>query len=152
MQHVRILAVLILSGLFGCTQGVHSISDQGVDPVEAAVIQVAVGAAMAALPDTIVPAYGVTSALLAERTNELAGAVNLEVFDDIVRKEINKLNLDPLTLQSCNELVVLVEAKISQQFSGLSVPDADRLVVVWQVIEIVNKTAEARLEMAPQKG
>ena len=138
--------VCFVALIFGCAQN-STLVDGTVDPVEIAVIQVAVGAAMSNLPSTVIPAYSVTSALLATRADESSTPIKIEEFDNRVKSEMEKLNLDPLTLQSCNELITLIEAKINQKLSGLGVPEDKRLVVVWQVIEVVNRTAQARLNM-----
>ena len=134
--------------LGGCAQnGTSTIGDGQVDPVEAAVIQLSVGTIMAAYPKTIVPAFQVTSALLALKSSD-ASIVVLNDLDAILKEETAKLNLDPLTLQSFNDLVVLVKASLNQQLANQGIAlDDEKLVVAWKVVEIVNQTAKARLYM-----
>ena len=133
----------------GCAQnGTSTIGNGQVDPVEAAVIQLSVGTIMAAYPKTIVPAFQVTSALLALKVNDTSNIIELINLDEALKAETAKLNLDPLTLQSFNDLVVLVKASLNQQLESQGlVLDSDKLVVAWKVVEIVNNTAKARIYM-----
>ena len=135
--------------LGGCAQnGTSTIGSGQVDPVEAAVIQLSVGTIMAAYPKTIVPAFQVTSALLALKVNDASNIIELVNLDEALKAETDKLNLDPLTLQSFNDLVVLVKASLNQQLESQGlVLDSEKLVVAWKVVEIVNNTAKARLYM-----
>jgi hypothetical protein len=128
--------------------GGTTLGDGQVDPVEAAVIQLSVGATMAAYPKTIVPAFQVTSAMLAMKTGSTSSIVELSGLDEILKAETAKLNLDPITLQSFNDLIVLVKASLNQQLANQGIAlDDEKLVVAWKVVEIVNATAKARLFM-----
>ena len=63
----RILAVIfvaIISIISGCANTSKTLGDGKIDAVESASINVAVGVAFSAKPETIVPAYAVTTALL----------------------------------------------------------------------------------------
>lgn len=135
--------------LTACTpNGGTTLGDGQVDLVEAAVIQLSVGATMAAYPKTIMPAFEVTSALLALKTGSTTDIVELSGLDAALKAETDKLNLDPLTLQSFNDLVVLVKASLNQQLANQGIAlDDEKLVVAWKVVEIVNETAKARLYM-----
>jgi hypothetical protein len=120
-----------------------TIGDGKVDEVEAASIRVAVGLAFAARPDTIAPAYAVTTALLAGMK---AGAVvELPNLDGIIAKEVALLKLDPLTAANFDDLITLVKAKIKAQVTLPNLPDTQKMVVVKQVVEIVQQSAALRL-------
>ena len=138
--------------LGGCAQtSTSTIGNGQVDPVEAATIQLSVGTIMAAYPKTIVPALQVTSALLAIKNNT-TNIVELNDLDILLKAETAKLNLDPLTLQSFNDLIVLVKASINQKLESQGVIlDNEKLVVAWKVVEIVNNTAKARIYMLDKR-
>lgn len=127
----------------GCNGVSSSVGDGKVDAVEAATIRLAVGAAMSAKPETIVPAYAVTKTLLAVMDG--SEAVQVRDLESALDERIDNLHLTPLERQSVSDLVTLVRANITDRISGIA-PDL-KLVVVRAVIEIVHETAYARLQM-----
>ena len=60
-------------------------------------------------------------------------------------KEIDKLNLDPLTRQSARDLVALIKAQIMQQLNVQGPPQSTKMLVVKQIVQIVHDTAAARI-------
>ena len=140
------LVMCVFLALQGCaTDGTSTIGDGKIDPVEAAVIQLSVGASMAAYPKTVIPAFEVTSALLALRDDNTIEIIELSSLDSALTIETAKLNLDPLTLQSFNDLVEVVKASIAQKLDVQGILPDEKLVVAWKVVEIVNATAKARI-------
>ena len=155
----KIVTILCILGcLFfieGCTNtnnqanSIQIITPDGkIDAVEAATIRLAVGAALSAKPETIKPAYAVSTALLAT-INTLDYAVLVSVVDKAIQNEVNKLNLDNLTKQSFNDLIVLVKAQIKQQIN-VSIDTSDiiseqRKVLISDILKIVQEASSARL-------
>ena len=146
-QLVLGLVLSVFLVLQGCaTDGTSTFGDGKVDPVESALIQLSVGATMAANPKLIVPSFQVTNVLLALKEGSTMDIVDLANLDSILGAEVAKLDLDPLTLQSFNDLIVLVKASLMQQIDSTPMLDSDKLVVAWKVVEIVNATAKVRLD------
>jgi hypothetical protein len=141
MKKIAYLLLPLLM-LFGCS-GKSTIGDGQVDEVEAASIRVAVGMAFQARPDTIAPAYAVSTALLAGM--KVGAAVELPSLDGIIAKEVALLKLDPLTAANFDDLITLVKAKIKAQVALPNLPDIQKMVVVKQVVEIVQQSAAVRL-------
>ena len=113
------------------------------DPVETATIRVAVGLAMTAEPKTIVPAYAVSTALLAILDG--TEITTLGVLCPAVDEEIDKLNLTDAERASFMELVELVKASIIQQ---LDLPDMDvaqKIVIIKGIVQIVRDASIARI-------
>lgn len=119
-----------------------SIGDGKVDIVEAAVIQVAVGAAMSAKPELIAPSYAVSTALLTML--DASTTTSPSMLETVLGKEIDKLNLDPLTHQSVRDLVTLIKAKIVQELNLTDAPNT-KMVVLKQIVQIVHDTAAVRI-------
>lgn len=147
------LMFLLLFGCFGFTGcqkgngiGGTTIGDGKIDPVEAATISFAVGIAMSARPSAILPAYGVSTALLALLSDNTQ-SVTIPILDAAVAKEVAKLNLDPITKQSFNDLVTLIKAEISSRLKVPNLGESEKLIVVKQFIQIVHDSAAARLEI-----
>lgn len=144
-QEIAIILCLFVC-LFGCAQNVPITIDGKISSVEAATIQLAVGVVFSQNPETVIPAYGVSTALLAilSGTNE---STTVSALDALVAKEADKLNLDPLTRQSFNDLVNLVKVQITDMLAaeGIANPSG-ALVLVKDVIQIVNNSAKARLD------
>lgn len=140
-----ILITLFCSVLFlsACNpNGGSSIGDGKVDIVEAAVIQVAVGAAMSAKPELIAPSYAVSTALLTML--DASTITSPSMLETVLGKEIDKLNLDPLTRQSVLDLVALIKAKIVQELNLTDAPNT-KMIVLKQIVQIVHDTAAARI-------
>lgn len=125
----------------GCAT--KNIGDGQVDAVEDAIIRLAVGAAMTARPETVVPAYGVTKALLVAMDTQTT--IHISILEKIVDQKLEALDLTPLEKQSMSDLVTLVRANIESRVSGLA-PEL-QLVVVRYVIEIVHESAAVRLNL-----
>ena len=66
----------------------------------------------------------------------------------VLGKEIDKLNLDPLTKQSVYDLTGLIEAQIIKELGDYNIND--KLILVRQVIVIVHNTAEQRIKYIEQ--
>lgn len=140
-----ILITLFCSVLFlsACNpNGGSSIGDGKVDIVEAAVIQAAVGAAMSAKPELVDPAYAVSTALLTML--DASTITSPSLLETVLGKEIDKLNLDPLTRQSVRDLVALIKAKIVQELNLTDAPNT-KMIVLKQIVQIVHDTAAARI-------
>jgi hypothetical protein len=140
---VSILMMVMMLIVSSCANNQTTIRNGKVDPVEAATIQIAVGVAFAANPKTIVPAYAVTTALLKIMSNNNEEVVP-SMVKDMIFKEIDKLKLDKLTLLSMHDLISLVEAEIKMKVDA-QYGDANKLVVIKQVVKIIHDTAEARI-------
>ena len=141
MNMVTFLLVLIVCALTGCVTS--NVGDGKVDAVEAATIRAAVGVSMSARPETVVPAYAVTKALLAVMDGP--EAVLLKDLEPELDDRIDALNLTPMEKAAVLDLVAVVRVNIEARLSGLA-PDL-KLVVVRTVIEIVHNTAAYRLNM-----
>jgi len=137
------LTLALLLMLVGCNgAGTNSsIGDGQVDAVETAMIRLAVGAAMTAKPETVVPAYAVSKALLIVMDTD--NPVKLAILNMVIQDKIKDLNLTPYEEQSVMDLVSLVRAKLVDMVGGLD-PGA-RIVVVKAVVQIVHDAAGARL-------
>jgi len=118
-----------------------------IDPIEAATINLAVSIALQSYPDVILPAYGVATALLALLSNNTKEVVSLAVLDDVLRKETDKLNLDPLTKQAFNDLVTLIKLEIENKINIEGMTENEKLVVVMDVVKIVHQTTSLRLQI-----
>ncbi|EMS79205.1 hypothetical protein [Desulfotignum phosphitoxidans] len=127
----------------GCAGTTARVGDGQVDAVETATIRLAVGAAMSVKPETIVPAYAVTKALLAVMDG--TEAVQVKDLEKVLVEQIEVLNLTPLEQQSMADLVGLIRANIEARISGLA--PGLQLVVVRAVVEIVHDAASARLNL-----
>ena len=143
-----LLIVFFAIGLTACKEeGSSTLGNGRVDPGEAAALRVAVGLAFTARPDTVAPAYAVSTAVLAV-LGDGSTPVPLDSIDGLIGKETAKLKLAPATLQSFNDLILLAKAEITQKLSTDTDATA-RQVVVRDVVTIVQQTAAARLGMAP---
>lgn len=143
MDMLTFLFVLIAFAMMvaGCVTS--SVGDGQVDQVEAATIRAAVGVSMSARPETVVPAYAVTKALLAIMDGD--EPVQLKDLEAALNDQIDTLNLSPMEKAAVMDLAALVQANIEARLVGL-IPDM-HLVVVRSVIEIVHETAAYRLNM-----
>lgn len=141
-----IILLVALYGLFGCAAPAGSASTLGngkVDAVEAATLRVAVGLAFTARPDTVAPAYAVSTALLAGLSADYVALP--AAVDGIISRETERLNLDPATLASFGDLLLLIKAEITQRISVDAVDDPGKRVMVRELVAIVQETAAARL-------
>ena len=113
------------------------------DPVETATIRVAVGLAMTAEPRTVVPAYAVSTALLAILDG--TETTTLGALCPAVDKEIDKLNLTDAERASFIELVELVKARILQQLGSTNMDVAQKIVLIKGIVQIVRDASIARI-------
>ena len=140
----KIIFILLLAlAMTGCAM-TQNLGDGKVDEVEASVIRVAVGGALAAYPAAIAPAYAVSTAVL--QFMDGSEAVDLSMLESKAGDEINKLQLTDLEKQSAIDLLGVVKANIKAELTkaGITDPDA-KLVVVKTVLEIIKESAKARL-------
>lgn len=143
MKFLSVLLLVIAISFLGCqTTGTDSgIGDGKVDAVETAVIRLAVGGAMTSMPETVVPAYAVSKALLVAMDGD--NPIKLSLLSKAVEKKVDGLDLTVYEKQSVMDLVELVKAQIMDRIGGLDA--GDRIVVVKAVIQIVHDAAGARL-------
>lgn len=136
----KIIALLMMILMTGCAT--VDIDGQ-VDPTETAMIRVAVGMAMTAEPDTVLPAYAVSTALLAIMDG--TEITSFDTLDKAVDKEINDLALTTAERASFMELVTLVKARIIQQLNLPGLDATQQLVIVKNVIQIVRDASMVRI-------
>jgi hypothetical protein len=140
-----LLAVLCL-GLTGCAgttiENNALITDGKLTTTGALTLQVAVGAAMNAKPESIKPAYLVTGELLNITGNNTSTFTDV---DKLIEIEINKLELDPLTKQSVIELAGLIKQTVVEMLKKEGLSTDQRMVVAIDVIKIIHQAAKARL-------
>lgn len=144
---MMICLAVMLTACSGTGPGGSTLGDGQVDQVEAASIRVAVGLALTAKPEAVVPAYGVSTAVLAILPPGEGAEVDVSLIDGVIANEVDKLNLDPLTRQSFNDLVALARAEVTKQLSA-GLQGNQRLVVVRDIVAIIQQSAAARLEVA----
>lgn len=144
---IALLCMLCAAFLLGCQQG-SNIGDGKVDQVEAATIQVAVGLAMTARPDTVAPAYAVSTAILAVLDTSTAQTALAAAVDTALTAKLNDLHLDAPTKASVQDLALLIRAQVMEQLSAANIPAAEKRVVIREVVAIVQRTAAARLGVA----
>ena len=144
---VMILLLLVsltsCTGTTGTSSVVGNIGDGKVDEVEAASINLVVGAFLFANPKLIKPTYDVSSVLLAVIDNKTITTVAL--LDGFLNSEVDKLNFDKVTTQSFKDLVKLVKAKMVQDLTISNIPESQNLVIVREVVSIVQQAAYVRL-------
>lgn len=144
-----VMSLLLLVSLTSCTgttgtsSVVGNIGDGKVDEVEAASINLVVGAFLFANPKLIKPTYDVSSMLLAVIDNKTITTVAL--LDGFLNSEVDKLNFDKVTTQSFKDLVKLVKAKMVQDLTISNIPESQKLVIVREVVSIVQQAAYVRL-------
>jgi len=145
MKNLWVHLCLIVVMLSGCASNTTSIGDGKVDPVESATISLSVGIAMSVRPDTIMPAYKVSGALLLLFSDN-SQVVTIELLEKVVFKEVDKLNLDPLTKQSFNDLITLIKAEITTTLvTAKTVNVNEKLIIIRDIIQIVYTSAANRL-------
>lgn len=143
------LLLFSLSVQFGCSgPGAANIGDGKVDQVEAATIQVAVGLAMTARPDTVAPAYAVSTAILAVIDTSTAETALAAAVDTALTAKLDELHLDAPTKASVQDLALLIRAQVMEQLSAANLPASEKRVVIREVVAIVQQTAAARLGVA----
>lgn len=153
MRNITIFLLAIFTAMIvgACAgpgpDGKSTFGDGKVDQVEAASIRVAVGLALGAKPEAVAPSYAVSTAVLALMPAGGGEPVDVSLIDAAIAKETGKLNLDHLTRQSFDDLVLLARAKIVEQI-GAKTEVSAKLVVVREVVAIIQQSAAARLGVA----
>jgi uncharacterized protein YceK len=137
----RFVLMLIIVLLAGCSTVTL---DGDIDPVESAAIRVAVGLAMSASPQTVLPAYAVSTALLA--ILEGSETAPLDTFDAAINAEADKLELTDMERASFDELIKLVRAETMRRLNLPEIDTEQKLVIVKTVIQIVREAALARIK------
>ena len=133
--------------LFGCSGKANqpTLGDGQIDQVESAALQVAVGLAFTARPDTIAPAYAVSTALLATLDQANAETALASAIDKAMEAKMAELNLDALTRQSVLDLAALIKAKTMEQIGGSDLIPSEKKVVIHDVLAIVQQAAATRM-------
>lgn len=152
MKKMLAMMCILVSLSFGCAQNGSNqlIVDGKLTAVGEASLQLAVGIALSSKPEIILPAYGVATALLAILSDS-STVSTIPGLQKAVDKELDKLHLDPLAKQSFNDLVVLVEAQIKQNIAKSGIEEEkEKIVIIKQMIQIVQNSAAARLEVSKQ--
>ena len=139
-----VMAVFLGISMVGCSgKNMGPIPIDGkIDIVEAQIIQVAVGVAMASKPEMVKPVYDISGKLLDNTSS--TEATTPALLKVVLGKEIDKLNVDPLTKQSIYDLAGLIEVQIIKELGEYNIDN--KIVLVRQVIQIVHNTAEARIK------
>ena len=144
-----VMSLLLLVSLTSCTgttgtsSVVGNIGDGKVDEVEAASINLVVGAFLFANPKLIKPTYDVSSVFLA--VIDIITITTVALLDGFLNSEVDKLNFDKVTTQSFKDLVKLVKAKMVQDLTISNIPESQKLVIVREVVSIVQQAAYVRL-------
>lgn len=137
-----VMAVVVLSGCAGCKVG-----DGKVDVVEAGVIRVAVGVAMSSRPESIRPAYAVSTALLKVISTDYVAEAS--AIDLAIARELDAIGLSGPDRLAFMDLVSSVMGIIIDQLK--SSPTAEsRRVLIGQVLQIVRESAASRISLETQ--
>lgn len=143
MKYGMLVVLFALLFITACSGTTSTIGDGQVDEVEAAVLRVAVGAAMSAAPEAVAPAYAVSTALLAKIDGD--DFVTLDLLSTNLDSRIAALDLSFAERQSVMDLVSLVKARIKSELKLSDKAEAQKLIVVRQIIQIVRDSSVARL-------
>lgn len=145
-------ALFVILFLVTSCSTTSTIGNGKLDPIEAATINLAVSMALQAYPEATLPAYGVATALLALLAdNAKKEMVSLSMLDEVLKNETDKLKLDPVTKQAFNDLVVIVKTEIENNINMAGMSEADKLVVVMDVVKVVQQTASLKLQLLNTK-
>lgn len=144
MKNLFLVLCVFMFSLSACTQtGTSTIGNGKIDTLEMATIQIAVGLAMNQKPETVIPSYLVTNELLALDANKVAS------FDDynlIVQKQIDSLNLDPMTKASALDLYMVVKEIIVSTLNKQGISEDQKYIVMMDIVKVINKSAKIRLQ------
>ena len=141
----KFISCVMLSLMVACSGQpiVDNVGDGKFDQKEQAYFQLAVGAAMSIRPEATAAVFIVTSAMLKVINADIAGTNDALIA--VMNDEVNSLDLDPYTGAALIDLLELVKANIFSVLDGELIPASDRLTVVKQMLEIINRSAEARI-------
>lgn len=134
-----VMAVAVLSGCAGCKVG-----DGKVDVVDAGVIRVAVGLAMSSRPESVRPAYAVSTALLKVISPDHVSEAS--VIDLAIARELDEIGLSGPERLAFINLASAIRGIIIDQLKS-STTEESRRVMIYEVLRIVRESAEARLAM-----
>lgn len=137
-----VMAVAVLSGCAGCKVG-----DGKVDIVEAGLIRVAVGVAMSSRPESVRPAYEVSTALLKVISPDYVSEAS--VIDLAIDRELDEIGLSGPERLAFMDLVALIRGIIIDQLKS-SKTEGSRRVMLYDVLRIVRESAAARLALENQ--
>ena len=137
-----VMAVAVLSGCAGCKVG-----DGKVDIVEAGLIRVAVGVAMSSRPESVRPAYEVSTALLKVISPDYVSEAS--VNDLAIDRELDEIGLSGPERLAFMDLVALIRGIIIDQLKS-SKTEGSRRVMLYDVLRIVRESAAARLALENQ--
>lgn len=119
----------------GCTLG-----NGVIDPVENAVIRVAVGTVLAKHPELIAPAYAVSTGMkvLIGNTEKQE---SLSLLEQELMLQLSELDLSLEEQIAAETLIGLLKEELTKYES-----DEEKRVVLRQLVYIVNETARCRLK------
>lgn len=143
LMFLSLILSFALFGCIGCSENC-TIGDGQVDEVESAVIKVAVGAALTAMPETVAPAYAVSTGLLTLLDG--SEATTLGEIDAALSEKLDELKITESEKQSVLDLVGLVKAKIVMETEKTGIAENEKIVVVKTIVGIVQSTSASRLE------
>ena len=136
----KFVLMLMIVLMAGCS----TVATNGdLDPVEYAAIRVAVGLTMSAEPQTVLPAYAVSTALLA--ILEGSETTPLDAFDAAINAEADKLDLTKMERASFDELISLVKAETMRRLNLPEIDAEQKLIIIKTVVQIVREAAYARI-------
>jgi hypothetical protein len=142
MNRMFSLLLVIMLVLSGCA-GTSTIGNGKIDPVEEATIRLAVGAALSAMPAAAIPAYMVSTGLMAViGTGDASLPGNIDV---VIEKETSKLKMDQETKLVFADFLALVKAEVKQRLAGTGISENSRIVLIKQLVKIVNDVSRARV-------
>ena len=137
-----VMAVVVLSGCAGCKVG-----DGKVDIVEAGVIRVAVGVAMSSRPESVRPAYVVSTALLKVISTDYVAEAS--AIDLAIGLELDAIGLSGPERLAFMDLVAAIRGIIIDQLKASPTAESRR-VVIAEVLLIVRESAAARMALENQ--
>lgn len=137
-----VMAVAVLSGCAGCKVG-----DGKVDIVEAGVIRVAVGVAMSSRPESVRPAYVVSTALLKVIGPDYVSEAS--VIDLAIARELDEIGLSGPERLAFIDLASAVRGIIIDQLKSSTTAESRR-VIIYDVLQIVRDSSAARITLENQ--
>ena len=117
-----VMAVMVLSGCAGCKVG-----DGKVDVVEAGMIRVAVGVAMSSLPESVRPAYAVSTELLKVVGTDYV--TDASAIDLAIDRELDAIGLSGQERLAFMDLVAAIRGIIIDQIKSSPTAESRRVVI-----------------------
>lgn len=135
---ISIMALAIFAGCGGA--GVSGVTVNGeIDDVEASYIRLAVGVTLSARPEMILPAYTVSTALLA--ADSLPGDL-----DDMIQAKAAENGLQAAEATALIELSAAITAQVKARIDPTRIDNVEEFC--RRIIQIVHDAAAARLPSA----